>query len=241
MNHKNHCSKERQSNRKRDCMRGEIISQNNDVIEVKLFDELDVQSVKKQAINGRYFVTVDVFEKDSITNEQRKHLYALFGDIAEYIGLPLDHVEAERKYQFMLDEGLSELPSLGYNNMKKVMASKFIEHTIMYCIDNDIPFRKENWYLDQATSKMLFALTMKRICWVCGTKGSQLAHYEAVGLGRNRNKIDHTKHHFMCLCHDCHTKQHQMGVERFMKLHHIKPIRLSAEYLKELNIRGKYD
>ena len=221
-------------------MRGEIIAHDGDLIQVRLIDQLDVETVRKQAVNGRYYVNVEVFEKDSITADQRKHLYALFGDIAEYIGLPLDHVEAERKYRFMLDEVLPELPSLGYNKMKKMTASKFIEHTIMYCIDNNIPFRKENWYLDQATSKMLFALTMKRICWVCGTKGSQLAHYEAVGLGRNRNKVDHTKYHFMCLCHGCHTKQHQMGINHFIKLHHIKPIKLSAEHLKQLNIKGDY-
>ena len=221
-------------------MRGQIIGHTGDLIQVRLIDPLDVETVKKQAYKGKYYVTVDVFEKDSITSEQRKHLYALFGDIAEYIGLPLDAVEAERKYQFMQDEFMDEFPSLANNQMKKTVASKFIEHTIMYCIDNDIPFRKENWYLDQATSKMLFALTMKRICWVCGTKRSQLAHYEAVGLGRNRNKVDHTKHHFMCLCHGCHTKQHQMGINHFIKLHHIKPIKLQAEHLKQLNIKGDY-
>ena len=161
-------------------MRGQLIAHTGDLIEVKLIDRLDVETVKKQAVNGKYYVNVEVFEKDSITDAQRKHLYALFGDIAEYIGLPLDAVEAERKYRFMLDEVLPELPSLGYNKMKKTTASNFIEHTIMYCIDNDIPFRKENWYLDQATSKMLFALTMKRICWVCGAEKSEIAQVESV-------------------------------------------------------------
>lgn len=222
-------------------MRGEIIAHDGDLITVRLIDQLDVQTVKRQAYKGKYYVTVDVFEKDSISDEQRRHFLALCGDISEYEGVPVDAVQAKMKYDFMKDEDLTEFPSIARNQMKKTTASKLIEFVILHCIENDIPFRKENWYLDQATSKQLFALTMKRICWICGAKKSQLAHYEAVGLGRNRNKIDHTKHHFMCLCHDCHTKQHQMGVERFMKLHHIKPIKLSAENLKELNIRGKYD
>jgi len=217
-------------------MRGQIIAHTGDLIEVKLIDPLDVETVKKQAVNGKYYVNVEVFEKDSITAEQRRHLYALFGDIAEYIGLPLDAVEAERKYQFMLDEVLPELPSLGYNRMKKTTASQFIEHTIMYCIDNDIPFRKENWYLDQATSKMLFALTMKRICWVCGAERSEIAHVESVGAGRNRKKIDHTKHHLMCLCRNHHQEQHNMGINHFISKYHIKPIKLQEEHIKQLGL-----
>ena len=217
-------------------MRGEIIDHTGDLIQVKLIDPLDVETVRKQAFNGKYYVTVEVFEKDSITSEQRKHLYALFGDVAEYIGLPLDAVEAERKYQFMQDELMDEFPSLANNKMKKTTASRFIEHTIMYCIDNDIPFRKENWYLDEATSKMLFALTMKRICWICGKEQSQIAHVEAVGAGRNRKKIDHTKHHLMCLCHSHHVEQHQMGINHFIDKYHIKPIKLQQEHIKQLNL-----
>lgn len=217
-------------------MRGEIIGHTGDLIQVRLIDPLDVETVKKQAYNGRYYVNVEVFEKDSITSEQRKHLYALFGDIAEYIGLPLDTVEAERKYRFMQDELMDEFPSLANNQMKKTTASRFIEHTIMYCIDNDIPFRKENWYLDEATSKMLFALIMKRMCWVCGALNSEIAHVEAVGSGRNRKKIDHTKHHFMCLCHSHHREQHQMGINHFIDKYHIKPIKLRQEHIEQLGL-----
>lgn len=217
-------------------MRGQITAHTGDLITIKLIDQLDVETVKKQAVNGKYYVNVEVFEKDKITKAQRKHLYALFKDIEEYTGVPLDHVEAERKFSFMNDEALAEFPSLGFNKMKKTTASKFIEHTIDYCITNDIPFRRENWYLEKATSKQLFALTMKRICWICGAKQSQIAHVESVGAGRNRKKIDHTKHHVMCLCHNHHQEQHNMGINHFIDRYHIKPIKLREEHIKQLGL-----
>lgn len=222
-------------------MRGEIIDHTGDLIKVRLIDPLDVETVRKQAFAGKYYVTVEVFEKDSITSEQRKHLYALFGDVAEYIGLPLDAVEAERKYQFMQDELMDEFPSLANNQMNKMTASKFIEHTILYCINNGVPFRKQKFYLTTDTSKMLFSLLMKKLCWICGKPGSDLAHAEAVGAGRNRNKIDHSKHHFLCLCRIHHQEQHQIGLTEFCELHHVRPIKLTKENLKELGVKGKYD
>lgn len=217
-------------------IRGEIIGKKGDVVTVKLYDELDVKELKKQAINGRYYVTVDIFEKDSITDDQRRHFLALCGDISEYEGVPVDTVQAKMKYDFMKDEDLTEFPSVARNRMKKTTASKLIEFVILHCIDNDIPFRKENWYLDQATSKQLFALTMKRICWICGREKSEIAHVESVGAGRNRKKIDHTKHHLMCLCREHHKEQHQIGINHFIEKYHIKPIKLNRERIKELGL-----
>ena len=218
-------------------MRGEIIDHTGDLIKVRLIDPLDVEIVRKQAFNGKYYVTVEVFEKDSITSEQRKHLYALFGDVAEYIGLPLDAVEAERKYQFMQDELMDEFPSLANNQMKKTTASRFIEHTILYCIENDIPFRKQQFYLTTDTSKMLFALTLKRICWICGKPHADIHHStNLVGMGGKRSKHNHSKSTFMALCREHHNQAHSMGLEEFCTLHHVRPIKLQQEHIKQLNL-----
>lgn len=217
-------------------IRGEIIGKNGDVVTVKLHDEIDVKELKKQAINGHYYVTMDIFEKDSITDMQRDHFHALCGDIEEYTGIPLDAVTSYMKVKFMQEEGLDEFPSVARNKMKMGEASKLIEMVILYCIHNEIPFRKKQFYLTTDTSKMLFALTMKRICWICGKPHSDIAHVEAVGMGRNRRKIDHTQHHFMCLCREHHNEQHNIGINNFMNKYHIKPLKLNSDHIKELGI-----
>ena len=152
------------------------------------------------------------------------------------ICVPLDATEAYFKYQFMIEQGMDELPSFKRNAISLSMAGEFISHLIDYYIQNDIPFRKQQFYLTTDTSKMLYALTMKHLCWVCGKQHSDLAHVEAVGAGRYRRKIDHTQHRFMTLCRSHHGEQHQIGIETFMQKYHIKPIKLKADDLKQLGV-----
>src|SRR5699024_4737423 len=141
---------------------------------------------------------------------------------------------------FMQDQGLDEYPSLARNRMKKTMATELITWLIEFMVQNEIPFRKQQFYLTADTSRMLFALTMKRICWVCGKKHSHLHHYNAEQRGRDKNKIDHTKHRFMMLCADHHQEIHNSGNEVFCKKYHLQPIKLDVKSLRELNIQGNY-
>src|SRR5699024_2935111 len=145
------------------------------------------------------------------------------------------------RYNFMQEQGLDEYPSLARNRMKKTVATELITWLIEFMIQNEIPFRKQQFYLTADTSRMLFALTMKRICWVCGKKHSHLHHYDAVQRGHDRTKIDHTKHRFMMLCADHHQEIHNLGNKAFCEKYILSPIKLDKKNLKELNIRGNYE
>ena len=67
-------------------MRAEIIKQDGNEITMKIFDELTEEDKSRYEINGRLFAVVELFDPDSITNEQRRHIYALLGDVEEYTG-----------------------------------------------------------------------------------------------------------------------------------------------------------
>ena len=217
-------------------LRGEIIAHEDDLITVRLIDSLDVETVKKQAYNGKYYVTVDVFEKDSITDEQRRHFLALCGDISEYEGVPVDAVQAKMKYDFMKEEGLTDYPSIARNKLNKTTASKLIEFTVLHCVYNGIPFRKQQFYLTTDTSKMLFALTMKRICWVCGKRADIHHASNLVGMGNKRSKHNHEESTFMALCREHHNEIHNRGYTDFCEEHHLKAIKLNQRNIKELGL-----
>ena len=217
-------------------LRGEIIGYEGDILTLKAYDTLDSKTLAKSLYNGKYWAIVDTYENEKITPDQRKHIYALLNDYVEYTGVPLDAPEAHFKYQFMIEHDMDELPSFKRNAISLSMAGEFISYLIDYYIQNDIPFRKQQFYLTTDTNNMLYALAMKRICWICGKQHSELAHVEAVGAGRDRRKIDHTKHHFMMLCRDHHAEQHQIGIETFMQKYHIKPIKLKDIELKQLGV-----
>lgn len=221
-------------------LRAEITRQEGNEITLKLYDPLEVKTLLNSQYRGKYWAVVDTYEQDKITDYQRKHIYALLNDYVDFTGVPLDATEAYFKYQFMIEQGMDELPSFKRNAISLSMAGEFISYLIDYYIQNDIPFRKQQFYLTTNTSKMLYALTMKRLCWVCGKQHSDLAHVEAIGAGRDRRKIDHTKHHFMTLCRNHHGEQHQIGIETFMQKYHIKPIKLKDIDLKQLGVKGSY-
>lgn len=216
--------------------RAEIIKQNGNEITLRMIDELDYHSLMQSAYNGRYFAILDTYEQEKITDDQRKHIFALLKDYEEYTGVPLDATEAYFKYNFMVDHDLDDLPSLARNKMSMEQAGEFIADLIDYYISNGIPFRKQRFYLTTDISRMLYGLTMNRICWICGEQNSDIAHYEAVGAGRDRKKIDHSKHHFMCLCRNHHQEQHNIGVETFLKKYHIYPIKLKEHDIKRLGV-----
>ena len=221
-------------------IQSEIIAHKGDEVVLKLYNDIDIEKAKQKAVDGRYLTVLDFYEKDSITDLQRKHYFALIGDYTEYTGTPEQAADSYFRYNFMQEQGLDEYPSLARNRMKKTMATELITWLIEFMIQNEIPFRKQQFYLTADTSRMLFALTMKRICFVCGKERSHLHHYDAVQRGRDRNKIDHTKHRFMMLCADHHQEIHNSGNEIFCKKYHLQPIKLDEKSLKELNIRGDY-
>ena len=199
---------------------------------------IEIEGVNWYEVNKKAsgVIVVEIEEKEHISNEQRRLLYALWRDYEIYTGTPLDAVEAWFKYQYMLERNLDHFPSLSRGAMTKDMATDFITYTLEYYLNNGIPFAQQDWYKGADLNRVCYAMLMNRICFVCGKEHSDVAHVEAVGSGRNRKKIDHTKHHLMCLCRKHHNMQHEMGINSFMELYHITPIVLSNEDLKQLNL-----
>lgn len=222
--------------KKVESLKAQIVAQKGQSVELKLIDELDINEAVKRRYNGKYYAVLDIFDPDTITDLQRKHYFALIGDYSEYTGVPLDATDAYFKYKFMQEEDLDELPSVGRGRMDKTTATKLLEYLITYFIQNDVPFRKQQFYLTTDASKMIFALTIKRLCVVCGKPNSDIHHVDAIGAGANRKTHDHSKHEFLALCREHHSESHNIGQKSFMSKYYIKPVKLNREQLKELGV-----
>ena len=71
-------------------MRAEIIKRDGNELTIKLYDELTDEEADRYKIDDRLFAVVELFDPDSITIEQRKHIYALLGDFEAYTGYTLE-------------------------------------------------------------------------------------------------------------------------------------------------------
>ena len=155
-----------------------------------------------------------------ITDKQRRKIFALCNDIEAYTGQPRDYM----RYMFMdyvcvlygYDQGIS------LSNCSRQQASQIIEVTLDWIFYNNIPLSYKTSDLLKNDKAFLYWSTVNRNCVICGTPRAELAHYQAVGRGRNRRKIDHTDNKVLALCSRHHREQHQIGMDSFnekYKLH----------------------
>lgn len=239
-------------------IRSEVIAFDGDTITLKLHDEIDINKARRLAENGQYLTTLSFYDKNLISVEQRNHYFALVGDIHAHTGIPEDSIDSHLKFEFMSHYLLDEFPSVADGAMKRTVATELITFVVEYCIRNGIPFRKQQFYLTADVNRILYAMTMKRICWICGKPGSSIHHaVNLVGRGQDRTKFNHLKSKFMCLCesgHEVdekgietgdmashHREAHSLGLTLFCKKYFVAPIKLSKRDLKQLGIRGNYE
>ena len=101
-------------------------------------------------------------------------------------------------------------------------ASDLIDVIITWIFQNHIPLNYKTSDLMRNDNYFIYLSTINRQCVICGVENSDLAHREAVGSGRNRNKVNHIGERVLALCRRHHSEQHQIGVDSFDKLYHLE-------------------
>lgn len=188
---------------------------------------------------GDLFGEFRLFDNRVITAQQRKYINALCRDIQRYTGDDsIDQVRYDRKIEFISKYSLPYFSTSEYNeNCSVSLASKFIGYIVDFCLDNDIGLSETPLhYLDDVKPYLIKCL-WERKCIICGQDG-EVHHVDAIGAGRNRRKIDHTKHHLMCLCYKHHTESHKIGQQTFMQKHHVIGVIMNEEQFKKMAYRG---
>lgn len=213
---------------------GQIIKVSGREITISLDHDFDIAQASRIS-DGEMKVLGEILDKRSITPHQRNLVYALIGDASEYTGHEPLWLENLFKMMFGNEIG-EERISLAANKMTQVTAGKFIEFIIGFLLAEAIPFRFQEYHLAGDVSRILFLYLKHRVCFICGKPHSDYAHFETVGMGRNRKDIDHSQNRFMCLCRDHHTEQHKIGIQTFMKKYHLAPIKLKPEQIAEFGI-----
>lgn len=155
-----------------------------------------------------------------ITDKQRKKIFALCNDIEAHTGEPRDYM----RYMFM--DYVSVLcgydMALSLSDCTRSQAKQVIEVIIDWVFYNDIPLNYKTSDLMKEDKAFLYWSTVNRTCVICGKPSSELAHYHAVGRGRNRNKISHLNNKVLALCSGHHKEQHDMGMDSFNKKYHLE-------------------
>lgn len=168
----------------------------------------------------------------SITLKQRRLIYALFKDISVYTGYEVSELKELLKIEFMIDR---DRDYFSLSDVSRVIATEFIEYILEFMFKWDIAINPKVVVLAREVNNFLYLCLMHRKCAVCG-RHADIHHVDAVGSGRDRNKVDHTKLRMVALCREHHQETHTIGWLTFRSKYHVEGILLNEKSLKELGL-----
>ena len=168
-----------------------------------------------------------------ISSDQRKKIYALIKDIAVYTGHHPEYLKEHMKYDFMVKE---DREYFSLSNIDMTTARYFIEHLLEFCFEWDVPLNANTVVLAREINNYLYLCLVHRKCAVCDKKHAHIHHVDAVGSGRNRNEVDHTKLTLIALCAEHHPEAHPIGWQTYNAKYKVEGINVNEKTIRMLGI-----
>mgnify|MGYP000852059746 FL=1 len=181
-----------------------------------------------------------------ISPEQRRKVYALIGEVAEYVdGIrsagTIESAKRTLKMEFMLSrmEGM-ERRLFSLANCDVTTAREFINFLVEFIIENDIPTRVPLIENCEDIARYVYACLVCKKCAVCG-KHADPHHCDGgiVGMGGNREKVNHIGRSALPLCREHHTEIHSIGQEDFLRRYILEPVKIDERIAKVYGLRRK--
>ena len=168
-----------------------------------------------------------------ISSDQRKKIYALIKDIADYTGHHPEYLKEHMKYDFMAKE---DRDYFSLSNIDMTTARYFIEHLLEFCFEWSVPLASNTVDLAREINNYLYLCLRYRKCAVCGEKADIHHHEHLVGMGMDRNNHDHINSKYIALCRKHHNECHTIGHKTFEEKYKITSIKLNEQSIKRLGI-----
>jgi len=181
-------------------------------------------------------------DREEISGEQRRKIFAICGEIAQWSAHDPEYVRKNLTADFLRANierlQLSALSLAISGNCDKGTASLFIDFLINFCLENEVPTSKPlQEYADDLERYTYGALLHKR-CVVCG-KRADIHHVDQVGMGYNRNTKPQLGALVMPLCRVHHSELHTIGRTAFENRYHTVPVPMDKRIAGKYNISGK--
>jgi hypothetical protein len=214
-------------------------------------DESGVATIKAilpslyRALDRKYD-TVEIILPDGrrISPEQRRKIYALLGEIAEFVdgvrnAETVEDAKNVMKWEFVLKRMESQERKLfSLSDCDMTTAREFITYLIDFIVKNDIPTKISLLEHCEDIGRYIYACMVNKKCCICG-KHADLHHVDAIGMGNDRTEVNHIGREALPLCRDHHVHLHEMGNKEFMKQHHLEPIKIDAKIAKIYKLNTK--
>ena len=167
---------------------------------------------------------VEIILTDSrpLSSKQRRSVYAMIREIADYSGYTTDEAKEAMKLDFWTDE-LQQMGDRMFSLRDAPMSivAAFQKWLARFIVAHDIPTRVSVLDYVDDTSDYVYACLIHKKCPICG-RPADLHHVKALGAGMNRNEVIHEGLEVMPLCREHHMEVHRIGKNDFFNKYHLE-------------------
>lgn len=199
-------------------------------------------------VNEKYFYNglakgeIRIDDDRVITAAQRGLLFALFKDIerrliADGSKASVEEIKEDLKAKYCIDHN-EDYFSL--SNMKLTVASDFIDYVLEFTFDNGVQLKFRTFESAKEWRNWSYLCFKYRECTICRKANAEVHHIEAIGMGRNRNNVNHSKMPLIMVCRQHHEEVHAIGWTTFSNKYYVAGIFVDVDTLRALNVRGQY-
>lgn len=181
-------------------------------------------------------------DQDEITADQRKKIFAIVAEIAQWSAHDPEYVRKNLTADFLRANierlQLSALSLAISGNCDKGTASLFIDYLISFCLENAVPTSRPLQEYADDLERYTYSALLHRRCLICGKK-ADLHHCDQVGMGYNRNTKPQLGALVMPLCRVHHSEWHTIGRTAFENRYHAVPVPMDKRIAGKYNISGR--
>ena len=169
-----------------------------------------------------------------ISAKQRKKIFSIIADISAWNGDIPEYIRKVLTWYFSCDEVIEDFI---LSNVDMTSSKEFISYLINFCFANDVPTRDTLLHNCEDIYKYLYMCLEHRKCAICNAP-AEIHHVDRIGMGRNRNKINHLGLRAIALCRKHHDETEIRERELFEE-NHIYGIKLDKYLCKVLKLNYK--
>lgn len=191
-----------------------------------------------RALHRRYdIVQIGFDDGRHISADQRRKIYALIREIAEFVGEHPEDMKKTMKMDFVLNRMQAMTRRMfSLANCSMELATDFITYLVDFIINNDIPTTVSLIDNCDDISKYVYACLMNKKCAVCGRK-ADLHHVDALGMGMDRTEDIHLGRDCLPLCREHHTELHKCGQQTTLEKYHLQPVKIDKQIAKVYHLK----
>lgn len=205
-----------------------------------------IQTIRPPVPNLSDTPTVVWHDCRTISPEQRRKAWAIIGEIAAWAGYigaaEKKNLHENFKIKFLMEQWESlqtdAIKRFSLGDCDMTTARLYIDWLVEFCIVNNVPTKIPLSEYAEDIQQCIYNCAIHKHCAVCGKK-AELHHIDRVGMGRNRDEIDHMGMEALPLCREHHMEAHQHGDPALMEKYHLQPITIDEKICLVYRLKGK--